>query len=202
MKNKIERLRIAISRVFAIALIGLILVSGSLLAAKMPVFGSVMFALGAVLCGVASLGRLWCSLYIAGYKTNVLITEGPYSLTRNPLYFFSFLGAIGIGLATESLFFTAIMLVGFAVYYPMVIASEEKKLSGLHSADYDAYLAAVPRFFPRLSGFKEPEDYNVKPIVFRKHIFDAVWFIWILGVLQIIKTLKTSEVVPTLLSFW
>jgi protein-S-isoprenylcysteine O-methyltransferase Ste14 len=202
MKNKIERLRIAISRVFSAALIGLILFSGSHLQSEAPVFGAILFALGAVLCGIASLGRLWCSLYIAGYKTNKLITEGPYSLTRNPLYFFSFLGAIGIGLATETLFFTVIMLVGFAIYYPMVISSEEKKLSGLHSDDYAAYTAATPRFFPRFSGFKEPEDYAVKPIIFRKHIFDAVWFIWILGVLQIIKALKTSGVVPTLLNFW
>jgi protein-S-isoprenylcysteine O-methyltransferase Ste14 len=36
--------------------------------------------------------RLWCSLYISGYKNSQLITSGPYSLCRNPLYFFSFVG--------------------------------------------------------------------------------------------------------------
>lgn len=202
MKSKIEKARIAISRVFALGLFALILFSGSSLQQKLPVFGSVLFALGAVFCGIAALGRMWCSLYIAGYKTNKLITEGPYSITRNPLYFFSFIGAIGIGLATETLFFTALMLIGFAIYYPLVIASEEKKLSGRHSADFDAYLASTPRFFPNVAKFKEPEDYEVKPKAFRKNLLDAVWFIWILGVLEIVKTLKVTGVMPTLLKFW
>ena len=69
MKNSIERLRIAISRIFAIALIGLILVSGSHWQVDVPLLGSILFCLGAMLVGVASLGRMWCSLYIAGYKT-------------------------------------------------------------------------------------------------------------------------------------
>jgi hypothetical protein len=49
MKSKIEKIRIPLSRIAA----------------------------------VASLGRMWCSLYIAGSKDKELITNGPYSLCRN-----------------------------------------------------------------------------------------------------------------------
>lgn len=202
MKNSIERLRIAISRVFAVALIGLILVSGSHWQVDVPLLGSVLFCLGAMLVGVASLGRMWCSLYIAGYKTNTLITEGPYSMTRNPLYFFSFLGAVGIGLVTETFFFTLVMLIGFAIYYPMVIKSEEAKLLKLHSDDYNNYFNKTPRFFPNVSALAEPQEYEVKPIIYRKHILDAVWFIWILGVLEILKELRVLEVIPTYFTFY
>ena len=202
MKNSIERARIAISRVFAVALIGLILVSGSHWQVDVPLLGSIMFCLGAMLVGVASLGRMWCSLYIAGYKTNKLITEGPYSMTRNPLYFFSFLGAVGIGLVTETFFFTLVMLIGFAIYYPMVIKSEEAKLLKLHSADYDAYFSKTPRFFPNFSALAEPQEYEVKPIIYRKHILDAVWFIWILGVLEILKELRVLDIMPTYFTFY
>ncbi|GIS42766.1 MAG: hypothetical protein Ct9H90mP15_08060 [Candidatus Neomarinimicrobiota bacterium] len=31
------------------------------------------------------------SLYVEGFKTKKLITEGPYSMVRNPLYFFTVL---------------------------------------------------------------------------------------------------------------
>jgi protein-S-isoprenylcysteine O-methyltransferase Ste14 len=49
---------------------------------RVPVVASVLFALGVVLVGIASIGRLWCTLYIAGRKAETLVTEGPYSICR------------------------------------------------------------------------------------------------------------------------
>ena len=47
-----------------------------------------LFAIGIALVGISSLGRMWCSLYIAGDKDESLMTQSPYSACRNPLYFF------------------------------------------------------------------------------------------------------------------
>src|SRR5438874_6144411 len=49
----------------------------------------------------AAFGRIWSAAYISGRKNHELVVDGPYSLTRNPLYFFSFLGYLGAGLAFE-----------------------------------------------------------------------------------------------------
>ena len=45
----------------------------------------------------------WSSLYIAGRKGRELVTVGPYSTCRNPLYFFSIVGAAGMGAQSGSL---------------------------------------------------------------------------------------------------
>jgi protein-S-isoprenylcysteine O-methyltransferase Ste14 len=95
--------RIAVSRIFAGAFFFLLACTDS--AQEDSIVSAILFLLGLVLVGIATVGRLWCALYIAGYKDSDLITSGPYSITRNPLYFFSFVGFAGIGLATETFTF-------------------------------------------------------------------------------------------------
>lgn len=198
----IEKLRILISRLFAVALVAVILVSSSAFMEKFPFLSTLLFFAGIVLVSVACLGRLWCSLYIAGYKTDTLITQGPYSVCRNPLYFFSLVGAIGVGLATETVLIPTLIFLAFAVYYPLVIKSEEAGLLKMHGTAFSTYFQRVPRFFPRLSQFTEPDEYVVKPKVFRHHMLDAVWFVWIVGFLEIIKALHALQILPTLFKIY
>jgi len=158
----VEKLRIHISQIFAVLLVVLICVSRSLWEDKAPLVTTVLFLLGAVLVGIASLGRLWCSVYIAGYKTDHLVTQGPYSMCRNPLYFFSLLGALGVGFASETFLIPVLILIGFVAYYPLVIKSEEAELARLHKDEFEMYFKKVPRFSPKISYLTEPEEYIVK----------------------------------------
>ncbi len=198
----IERLRIHISQIFVGLLFVLICISGSLWEDKVPFVSGILFLLGAVLVGVASLGRLWCSVYIAGYKTDRLVTQGPYSMCRNPLYFYSFLGAIGIGFATESFMIPLLIIIGFFAYYPFVIKSEETELAKLHKDEFEVYFKQVPRFFPKISNLTEPEEYVVKPVIFKKHMISALWFIWFLGILEVIEELHRMEILPTVFNLY
>lgn len=198
----IEKNRIRISQIFALLLIVFISISSSQWEEKAPLITSVLFFLGAFLVGVASLGRLWCSIYIAGYKTSHLITQGPYSMTRNPLYFSSLLGALGIGFVSETFFIPLLILAGFFIYYPFTIKNEEAELAKLHGDQFETYFKKVPRFFPKISYLIEPDEYSIKPVIFRRHMFSALWFIWIIGILELIEELHELRLLPTIFKIY
>ncbi|MFC1579531.1 methyltransferase family protein [Thermodesulfobacteriota bacterium] len=159
---------------------------------------TLFFLTGCILIGIGSLGRLWCSLYIAGYKNSRLITTGPYSMSRNPLYFFSLIGGIGVALAAETLLFVFLVILLCGFFYPGVIRSEEQRLLRLHDKNFEDYCRKTPIFFPKLSILREPETYTVNPKIFRKNVFGALWFVWFAGILEMIEALHESEILPVL----
>ena len=193
--------RTTLTRIFAGGLIVLLLISSSYWEDVFMVEGS-LFLLGALMVGVATVGRLWCSLYISGYKTKSLVTGGPYSMCRNPLYFFSLLGAVGIGLATETVVIPLIILLVFGLYYPTVMKEEEKELREIHKEKFMAYCKTTPRFFPKISNFYEPEEYLVRPKIFKKSLFEVLWFVWILGILELAEALRKAGIIPNLFQLY
>jgi protein-S-isoprenylcysteine O-methyltransferase Ste14 len=189
-----------VSRLFAAGIIVLILISQSRW--ENGLLGAMFFLMGAVLISIAVTGRLWCSLYISGYKSGTLITMGPYSMSRNPLYFFSFLGAVGVGLATETLTISVCIVIVFALYYPLVIKAEQKKLAGIHGKAFSDYCKRVPAFFPSLRLLSEPEEYVVKPKIFRKTLFEVLWFVLFLGIIELKEAFEQANLLPTILNLY
>jgi hypothetical protein len=165
---------------------------------KSPLISEFLSFVGMLMVALCVLGRLWCSLYIAGKKTDHLIDQGPYSLCRNPLYFFSFIGAMGIGFATNTFTIPALILLAFGVYYSVVMKSEEVKLMAIHGSTFVSYKNSVPRFFPDPARFSEPENYLVKTKIVRRHMSEVIWFIVLLGFLEFIKALHRADILPTL----
>jgi protein-S-isoprenylcysteine O-methyltransferase Ste14 len=194
----VEKLRLIISKIFVGFLFALVIFSSSLWEDKAPFVTSLLFFLGAFLVGIASMGRLWCSVYIAGYKKGHLVTQGPYSMCRNPLYFFSLVGGLGVGFASETLLIPLLILIAFVGYYPFVIKSEEAEMIKLHKNEYENYLKSVPVFFPKISLLSEPQEYTVKPIIFRQHMFDTLLFIWLLGIMVVLQELHELKIIPAL----
>ncbi len=182
-KSLFARQRIFISRLVICPLAVALLLTTSAWELRPPIDG-LIFVTGCLLAGIATVGRLWCSLYICGRKTKELVTVGPYSITRNPLYFFSSIGAIGVGLATETFTVPILLMLLFAMTYPSVIRAEENKLREIHGDAYDAYVGLTPCFLPRPSRYSEPDAYEVNPRKFRSALFDALWFVWLIGILE------------------
>ena len=189
--------RLNITRVFIGSLIVLMLISGSKWETLSPLISAILFLAGCFLAGIASLGRLWCAMYIAGYKTKHLVVEGPYSVSRNPLYFFSMIGGLGVGLATETFTIPVLVLAAFTWYYPYVIRHEEEKLRVRYGDKFEVYFRTVPRFWPKWSLLHEPEEYIVAPKTFRRHIFSALWFIWMIGILELIEMFRELGILST-----
>ena len=199
MRTRYEKLRLPVSRLASAAAVFFLLFSTNRWETRGEGIATGLFTLGMFLVAIGSLGRMWCSLYIAGYKDQVLITQGPYSTTRNPLYFFSVFGALGVGFCTETFTFPALLLAVMILYYPLVVRKEERRLRERFGGDFDDYARRVPAFFPNLALFSEPDTYLVKPIVYRRHMFSALWFVWIVGLLELAEGLKELGWMP---SFW
>jgi protein-S-isoprenylcysteine O-methyltransferase Ste14 len=138
--------------------------------------GPVFAPVGCVIMGCGVIGRIWCLVCIAGFKNEELITDGPYSLCRNPLYFFSILGTIGAGLGSGTVSFPLLAVLGFAVWYPSVIRFESRNLAERHGLAYDAYSSKTPLLIPSWRGFHESPEHTVRSSSFRRGIFDTLWF--------------------------
>ncbi len=193
MGTFLQNHRILVSRIFAALLILVVLSMESRQEGTLT--ATILFISGLILIGIATVGRLWCSLYISGYKDNELITVGPYSVSRNPLYFFSFLGFAGVGLATETITLAIVLPVFFAAVYPFVIRREERDLRTRFGASFDAYYARVPRFFPNPAAYVEPPTWVVDTRRFRRTMLDVVWFVWLAALLELVEAIHELGIV-------
>jgi protein-S-isoprenylcysteine O-methyltransferase Ste14 len=190
--------RILISRIFCVFLALLLLISRSSWD-RNTFMDSMLEFMGLMLVCVGMLGRIWTALYISGYKCDTLVTKGPYSIVRNPLYFFSFLGAAGIGLSSESLLMTMLICLLFLLYYPFVVLHEEKQLASRHVIEFQQYASVTPRFVPNFFLYDQPESYTVSVKQYQKSFLDASMFILIYAILQLLERLHESGILPTYL---
>lgn len=133
--------------------------------------------LGFICVSLACLGRVWTSLFIAGHKDVELVTTGPYSRCRHPLYAGSMLGALGLGLTTRSLLLCVIVVVLIAALVIYAAACEEQFLADSFPEAFAAYVAATPnKWWPRTAARPLPEHLDVLPAVFWKAFVDAASF--------------------------
>ncbi len=197
MESFIARNRIVVTRWSFGVVIALVLFTSHIWP-EPGVFEFMLEAVGFLMVVVAVFGRLWSSVFICGYKTKRVIQFGPYSVTRNPLYVFSFIGAIGFGLVTQSLTITFLIFLIYVLIYARTVAFEEKKLEEALGVQYLQYKANTPRFFPDFTLYKTVPQYEINVRVFENAFKDAIWFFLGFGALQLIELLHLHGVLPVL----
>jgi protein-S-isoprenylcysteine O-methyltransferase Ste14 len=147
---------------------------------------------------VCILGRTWCTLYIGGRKKRELISEGPYSVVRNPLYVFTSIGAAGIGAQSGSIVLALLAtIVSLATFYAVVL-QEEAFLAATFPEDFPTYAARVPRFWPRLSAWREADELVVKPHLVRRTFLDACVFLLAVPIAGAVDWLQRLGYLPVL----
>ncbi len=189
--------RIAITRVFGAVILFLILFSHYSWKPDIYVNLAIEFV-AFLLILVCTFGRLWALAYISGHKTKDLITQGPYSLVRNPLYLFSLIGAIGVSLASKNILVGALIIFMFVIYYPFVIRAEEEHLKEVHGEPFAEYASKTPMFIPNFKGFHEEPFYSIDARLFRRAFISVMWFPLIFMILLVIDRLHESGIIPVL----
>lgn len=150
---------------------------------------------------VATVGRLWCALYISGHKGSKLVDQGPYSVCRHPLYLCNGLGFLGLGLITESLLITSALVLAYVALYPPVIRSEDHLLAERfpHHGDY---LRSTPAVWPKITLFRTEDTWTVHVGAFTRNLVDSIWFVMGAAVIQLIELMHGLQWLPELISYW
>jgi protein-S-isoprenylcysteine O-methyltransferase Ste14 len=157
-------------------------------------------SIGLGLIIICILGRTWSSLYVGGRKTAEVVTDGPYSVIRNPLYFFSILGAAGTGAQSGSISVAlASACVGLLVFR-IVAKQEERLLLKRHGQLYANYFERVPRFVPNPRLWHDTETLTIRPGRVLMTFADALIFLLSVPLANVCQYLQLKGILPILLS--
>jgi protein-S-isoprenylcysteine O-methyltransferase Ste14 len=181
----------------AVATIGALFIFGA--PRWSPRVESVIEWAGRFLIVVCILGRTWCSLYIGGRKTSRLVMTGPYSVSRNPLYVFSIIGAVGIGAQLGAVSVAVVAGIFAAIVHILVVVKEERLMLASHGDVFRDYAARVPRFLPRMSGWKNVEFLEVPPRAVVTTFLDACVFLASIPLAETFEHFQHTGVIPVLL---
>jgi len=93
--------------------------------------------------------RISAIVFVGGRKGKGVVTNGPYSMCRNPLYLGSLLIALSGALMLHCLSAVGGILVASVFYLAIVIPSEERQLHEAFKEEWEAFVSSTPRIIPR-----------------------------------------------------
>jgi len=98
---------------------------------------------------IRTLGEQWslAARVVEGHK---LVTKGPYSIVRNPIYTGMFGMLLATGLAVSHWIGLMIAIVIFAIGTFIRVRSEERLLREMFGPEFEAYARKVPAVIPFL----------------------------------------------------
>ena len=152
---------------------------------------NLMEGFGALFLIFGVLGRIFSSLTIASHKDSCVVKTEMYSIVRHPLYFFSFVMVVGIGLMTGRIELLLYLIAMFLVcFYPMIM-NEEKYLKEKFGKEYTEYQKEVPGFIPNISKWRAREKIEINMRLVTKTMRDASLFLLIIPAVEVVEFIKS-----------
>ncbi len=164
--------------------------------------GELAWLAGLLLIAAAALGRIWCSAFIAGHKDEQLVTWGPYSLCRHPLYALSMLAGVGIGLATRSVILLLSTVLLVVVLHVRAAHREDRLLLARHGDAFRRYAAQVPSLLPRRWRADTPASATVNFGLFWKSFLDAGSLFALYAAISVCDVLQRALHWPAAFVLW
>ncbi|TPN83631.1 isoprenylcysteine carboxylmethyltransferase family protein [Mesorhizobium sp. CU2] len=151
---------------------------------------------------ICFLGRLWSILFVGGRKNDELIVSGPFSMTRNPLYFFSTVGAVGIGLMFGSALAAAMLGLASYAVFRFTAGKEAEYLAGKFGAVYTAYADRTPRFWPNPLLYRDEDQWLFSTRALKSTFCDGLYFLALFPVIETVEYFRASGALPTLFTVY
>ena len=130
--------------------------------------------------------RAWSSGYIN--KDKELATEGPYSLTRNPLYFGNLLIGTGIAVASNNWTAALICALYYFPFFTFLIAIERKRMKRRFGERYEEWARQANLFFPKI---KKVRNFNFNISYYmRNREYRVLFYSLIIIAVMVVKYLR------------
>lgn len=130
--------------------------------------------------------RGWSSGYIN--KDQELATEGPYAMTRNPLYFGNLVLGSGIAVSGNNLCSYLIFFVYYLFFFSFLIFLERKRLKKRFGRQYEEWAKRANLFFPKIKKVNRV-GFNISYYMKNKE-YRVLFFSLLIVVFLIVKYLK------------
>lgn len=137
-------------------------------------------------------GRLWSILYVGGKKNEELVSTGPFSISQNPLYFFSTVGAVGIGLLFGSLLAAAALGLASFLIFRVTARKEAEYLLGKFGPAYTAYINATPRFWPNPLLYRDNDELQFSTRALKRTFHDGLYFLAIFPAIELVEYFREA----------
>lgn len=109
-------------------------------------WGTMWFYIGLIIYVCGCIPYIMGTVNFASTPLNEPIVNGVYKISRNPMYFFSALILLGIGIAGAS-WLMIVLVILYAVVNHFTVLAEERFCSDKYGESYRTYMKNVPRYF-------------------------------------------------------
>lgn len=151
---------------------------------------------GGLLVGLCAIGRVYSTAFLGGFKNEILVDYGIYSVLRNPLYFFSLIGITGVALMSNHISVMIGLPLFFFIMYQGLITREQEFLKDKFGENYLAYARNTRALIPCFANYQAPATMEINPRYLTKALLDAVWWLTALPIIEFVEYLQTKNIVP------